>query len=265
MLASLVGALAGCGFHGAAVTGRDAPPGSELDGGAPIDDGVTPTSDAPGDALSDALSDAFVSQGPALVQQATASAPNTNAPVAAMLSSPPISGHLLVMVGAAEHGGLSTVTGGGVPTWTRATRSVTNSNVEIWYGVTDGSSATVAITFPAFTLPIWMAVSEWSGMASANVLDGARSTAGTTSPASAGALATTHAHDLLIFAVTDNTPNTFGAPTQGAWTAMTGVTAAPLVQATWYREVAATGSYNPTVTETGHGWDAAAAAFRVAP
>jgi len=61
------------------------------------------------------------------------------------------------------------------------------------------------------------------------------------------------------------TPNAFGAPTQGPWTALTGVTATPIVQAAWYREILATGSYGPTVTETAHSWDSALAAFRVAP
>ena len=53
------------------------------------------------------------------------------------------------MIGAAEHGGLASVTGGGVATWTRATRSLNNTNIEIWYGITDGSSAAVTATFPA--------------------------------------------------------------------------------------------------------------------
>ena len=218
-------------------------------------DGTNPVIDAAADATAAA---------PAIVQQTTASAPNTNAPLSATLSASPINGDLLVMVGAAEHGGLATVSGGGVATWTRATRSLSNTNIEIWSGVSDGSSATVTITFPAYTLPIWMAVSEWSGMASTNVLDCAHSTSGNSSPAAAGAIATT-AHDVLIFAVTDNTPNAFGAPTQGLWTAMTGVSAPPLVQAAWYREVSTVGSYNPTVTETAHSWESATAAFRVAP
>src|SRR4051812_31191575 len=101
----------------------------------------------------------------ALVQQVTGYAPNSNAPLAATLPSLPAAGHLLVMIGAAEHGGLTSVTGGGVATWTRATRSLSNTNVEVWFGVTDGSSATVTVTFPAFGLPMWLAVTEWSGMA----------------------------------------------------------------------------------------------------
>ncbi len=250
VLVSLVVTLAGCGFHVGSADGVDAP--NALDDGS-----VSDSADgAPPDIASDAL---------AIVQQVTGAAPNTNAPLSATLGSPPASGHLLVMVGAAEHGGLASVTGGGVGTWTRATNSLSNSNIEIWYGVTNGSSATVTITFPAYGLPIWMAVSEWSGLTTTSVLDVTGSTSGGASPAGPGTIATTHAHDLLIFAVTDSTPNTFGAPTPGAWTAMTGVTAAPVVQAAWYREVTATGSYAPTVTETAHSWDSAAAAFRVAP
>ena len=248
----VITSLGACSF-GPAVA-LDAGNGHPPDGGTAID----------GTAIDDAT-DATTSAGIALVQQTTASAPNTNAPLSATLSASPINGDLLVMVGAAEHGGLATVSGGGVTSWTRATRSLDNTNIEIWYGVCDGSSATVTITFPAYTLPIWMAVSEWSGMASTNVLDSTRSISGNTSPAGAGTLATTNAHDVLIFAVTDDTPNTFGAPTQGPWSAMTGVSPPPLVQAAWYREVSTAGSYGPTVTETAHSWESAAAAFRAAP
>lgn len=250
MLAGLVVTLAACGFHVGSAEGLDAP--NAPDDGSVID-GV------------DAAAPDAAAAGLAIVQQVTGAAPNTNAPLSATLGSPPASGHLLVLVGAAEHGALATVTGGGVATWTRATNSLNNSNIEIWFGVTNGSSATVTITFPTYGLPIWMAVSEWSGLTSTNVLDGTASTSGGASPAGAGTISTTHAHDLVIFAVTDSSPNTFGAPTPGAWTAMTGVTATPVVQAAWYREVTAIGAYGPTVTETAHSWDSAVAAFRVAP
>jgi hypothetical protein len=201
----------------------------------------------------------------ALVQQVTGYAPNTNAPLAATLPGLPAAGHLLVMIGAAEHGGLTSVTGGGVGTWTRATRSLSNTNVEIWFGVTDGSSATVTVTFPAFGLPMWLAVSEWSGMAKANLLDGATSRAGATSPADSGAIVTTNARDLILFAVTDAMPNTFGAPGPGTWLPLAGVSSNVIVQAAWYELATTSGSWMPQVSETAHGWDAAVCALRTAP
>jgi hypothetical protein len=198
---------------------------------------------------------------PALVQQTTATANNTNAPLVATLPARPANGALLVMIGAAEHGGLTSVTGGGVQTWTRATRALQNTNIEIWYGISDGSSAAVTATFPAYTLPIWMLVTEWSNMASTNLLDKTVSTSGTSSPAGAGSITTTSASELVIFGVGDQTPNTFGAP-QGTWNALTTVSSNATVQDVWYLLAPATGTFAPGVSETHHSWDAALASFR---
>ena len=200
-------------------------------------------------------------QPPELVQQTTATSNTTNAPLVATLPAPPASGALLVMVGAAEHGGLASVTGGGVATWMRATRSLDNTNIEIWYGITDGSSAAVTATFPAYQLPIWMLVTEWSNMASTNLLDMTVSTSGATSPASAGSITTTFARDLVIFGIADQTPNTFGAP-QGTWNALTSVSSIATIQDVWYQAVTTTGTFAPSATESHHSWDAAIAAFR---
>lgn len=195
------------------------------------------------------------------MQQITATSNNTNSPLVATLAARPSSGDLIVMIGAAEHGGLASVTGGGVATWMRATRSLNNTNIEIWYGISDGSSAAVTATFPAYQLPIWMLVTDWSSMASTNLLDVTASTSGATSPASAGSITTTFAHDLLIFGVADQTPNTFGVP-QGTWNAFTTVSSNATIQEVWYQIVTGTGTFAPGVTESHHSWDAAIAAFR---
>jgi len=168
------------------------------------------------------------------------------------------------MLGGAERGGLASVTGGGV-TWTRATRSLTNTNVEIWYGVTDGSSATVSITFPPFNLPIWMIVTEWSGMAPVNVAGTAVSTSGHASPADPGTLAGVATRDLVIFGATDQKPNTFGDPIPGAWTSIDSVDSVATTETVWFAVAAADGTVAPTVSETGHSWDAALASFHAAP
>lgn len=197
---------------------------------------------------------------PLLVQQKTAYAPS-GSPLVATFDARPTAGDLLVMIGAANHGALADVSGGGA-TWSRATRSLDNANIEIWYGVSDGSSAAVTITFPSNPLSIWMAISEWSGMATSNLLDGASATSGTASPASAGTITTTTARDLVIFAVADSAPSTFGVPSQGPWSAMEAMTSAAIVQDEWYTVVDAPGTSDPQVTETAHAWDAAIAALR---
>ncbi|HET9988735.1 MAG TPA: hypothetical protein VFQ65_09445 [Kofleriaceae bacterium] len=216
------------------------------------------------DARADAARDAYVIDAlrvPSLIQQIGRSVPS-----AASLSitlAPPAIGDLLVLVGGDPNAPLATVTGGGT-TWTRAAVSPANVNVEIWFGVTDGSSSTVTIALPNSSSPMSMVVSEWSGMAATNVLDVATVANGTTSPASAGAIVTTNARDLVVFAVGDGSPNTFGAPAPGTWTAMTGL-GSPISQLEWYQLRASTGTIAPQVTETAGAWDAAIAAFRTAP
>jgi len=201
---------------------------------------------------------------PALVQQATAAADDSDNPLVATLPAPPAAGDLLVMIGACSRGGLASVTGGGVATWTRATQMLANVNIEVWYGITDGSSAAVTIEHPPYGDPIWQLVTEWSGTASANVLDAAASASGTSSPASAGA-ASLATRELAVFAVADLTPNTFGTPTQGTWTALMPVSSSTTTQQAWFAVAASGGSVTPTVTETGHSWEAAIASLHPAP
>jgi hypothetical protein len=217
--------------------------------------------DATIDASSDgALPDA-PPNAPALQQQITNYAA-TAASLSATLPAAPTSGRVLVMIGATPSGGLTSVTGGGA-SWTLATRSLTNANIELWYGVSDGSSATVTIARTNNTSNMWLVVSEWSGLTTPVVLDGAISTFGTTSPASAGSISTTGA-TLVLFAAANGGSNTFGAPTPGTWTAMTGITGVNM-QNEWYRVAPSPGTFAPAVTETANAWDAAIAAFRFEP
>lgn len=229
--------LAGCGFHTNAASTIDAPP-------ADPDGHVAPA-------------DGMLVADPSLVQQAKGEAPDSSAPLVITLPQPPAPGHLLVAVGADEHGALTAVTGGGVVAWSLAARQLTNTNIELWYGITNGSSATISLTFPQDDLPMWAVVGEFAG---ATAFDGAISADGTASPASAGALSV-HAHDLVIFGVGDQMPNTFGAPA-GGWTALMPASSDHTEQDVWFTVAAATGTLAPSVTETAHQWDAAIAAFR---
>jgi len=198
---------------------------------------------------------------PALQQQIT-NYVATGASLSATLPATPTSGDVLVMIGATPAGALTSVTGGSA-SWTLATRSTVNANIEMWYAVADGSSPTVTIARTSNATVMWLAVSEWSGLTTPVVLDDSIATSGTTSPASAGSIATT-GPALVLFGVADGSPNTFGAPAPGTWTLMTGIAGAD-VQNEWYRVATSAGTFAPSVTETAHVWDAAIAAFHYTP
>ena len=197
--------------------------------------------------------------GPRLVQQNTNHA-DSAATLSVTLANLPAAGDVLVMIGGDPAGSLGSVTGGGA-TWTAAAKSTVNANVEIWVGVTDGSSATVTIALPNTTSPMTIAVSEWAGLVATNLVDVTSIGDGLASPAVPAALTTTNAKDLLLFGVGDGAPNTFGTPGPGSWTALDGVTGL-ITQGAWYRVVTATGTFGPGVGESNGHWDAALVALR---
>jgi hypothetical protein len=208
----------------------------------------------------------IVVYGATLIQQKTNSS-GSNSTLSLTLANQTTVGDLLVMIGAANKLALSGVSGGGAASWGKAASSTTNTNIEIWYGpVTSGSSAPVTITCSQ-TGAIWMNVSEWSGLVNtqSQVLDQGNAQHGTSSPASASSISTAHADDLVLFGVADTSGNTFGVPTAGPWSSFSSVSAGGFAQAAWYQTVSATGTYDPTVTVTRSYWDAAIAAFKIAP
>jgi hypothetical protein len=174
------------------------------------------------------------------------------------LDALPKAGHLLVMIGGDPASPLTTVTGGGVPAWTIATRSVVNANVEVWYGISDGSSAEVSITLAGSGGVKTAVVTEW---ANAIGLEGASSKAGTTSPATTTPIATTAPSSLAIFAAANYVPNMFGTPGPNAWTQIPFMTPM-LSQTQWYRIVPTPTAVRPEIPLTGNMWDAAVVAFR---
>jgi len=229
---------------------------------APGGDAPQPHDDArPVDAARDSAVPIDAALTATLVQQQVAHADQGTLLVT--LPALPAAGNVLVMIGADEHAPLTNVTGGGVPTWTLIARSNDYTNVEIWYGVTDGSSATVTLHGPlADTHPIFANVSEWSGLA--GTVDASRFNSGLATPADPLAITTTHAHDLVLLGVGDLTPNTFGIPGPGAWTALTPIDA-DISLGAWFRIVSVAGTVHPTVSETEGDWDAAVAALAIAP
>jgi len=202
---------------------------------------------------------------PVLVQQKTGSAPNVT--TLSLELGQTSAGDLLVMIGANTLGALTSVTGGGVTSWSMAAGSDDYSNTEIWYGVVAAAAAKPRIVIKCDTTGYFrMNVTEWSGLVSSQdeVLDQASARSGSSSPALAGAFTTTHVAELVLLGVSDYAPSSLGAPTGGAWSAMTSITVpGNYIQGSWY-QVAAPGSVSPTV-QTSHDWAAAIAAFQVAP
>ena len=149
--------------------------------------------------------------GPLLVQEQTRFA-TSGAQLTVTLTSAPTNGNLLVMIGAANSGALTTVTGGGVASWARATFAASNANIEVWYGATDGTQSPISISRTGNGLAIWLSVTEWSGLAPSSALDKAAASSGTSTTASAGTISTTTDRDLLLFAVADENAGMFGTP-----------------------------------------------------
>jgi len=228
-------------------------------------DASLPRPDAPGP-------DAFVQldapqKTAQLVQQAANHADADTLTIT--LPQAPAAGDVLVFVGGDIHSELDSATGvvgGAVPTWKRATFSAINSNIEIWYGVTFGTTRDIVIHgIAGDTHAIFGNVSEWSGLVTTSaLLDGAHATDGLTSPADPGTITTTNMRDVAFLGVADLTPNTYGTPTPGTWHAMTGIDADVSI-GVWYRNIGIPANVHPTVTETANSWDAAVAAFEVAP
>lgn len=201
--------------------------------------------------------------GLAPAQQATAAIDQANlsASLSATLPAPPRAGSLLVMTGALQSQALTSVTGAGT-TWKLAIYSDTYANVEVWYGITDGTDATVTIggTIPS---DLWISLAEWRGVT--DVVDASARAWGLASPATAGPITCGDAGDLVIFAAADNLPNTFGTPTGASWTALDPEMTSQHVQQPWYTQGAPLETLAPSVTETNGRWGVALVAFRLAP
>jgi hypothetical protein len=212
------------------------------------------------DARIDGPPDAYVPPQPMLRQQA-ASYANSAASLSATFPASPTSGNLIVMIGGTPTAPLTSVTGGGIATWQLAASSTVQSNVEVWYGITDGSSATVTIALTNNSSPTWLTVSEWANVT--GVVDASNKLDGTASPATAGMITTT-TRDLLVFGVSQFAPTTIGSPTPGTWTALQPIDGF-VKQREWYRVEPTAGTYGASVSVSSGGWDAALVAFKIAP
>jgi hypothetical protein len=227
-----------------------------------VDAGLDAAPDVAIDAPADAAIDAPAPTARLVQQNVGYSATATSLSIT--LANLPAAGDALVFIGGCPQARLDSVTGAGIATWTRGAYSDVNANVDVWYGVADGTSATVTASLATCQGPFWGAVTEWSGL-TASPGDGGHALDGTTSPADPGSVTTTHAHDLLIFGVADTAPTTFGTPAPGTWTALQNPNSNYVKQGSWYQIVSTAGAYDPQVPETAHDWDAAVIALKIAP
>jgi hypothetical protein len=173
------------------------------------------------------------------------------------------------MIGATDRSTLIPPTGGGVATWAMAASSFQNADIEIWYGMSDGSSSTVTITCACSSTTLGnmrLSLTEWSGLATGNLFETAGQASGTGNPGTAtpGTLTTLDGPDLLVFGV--SIYGTLGADVMDVdtWIPLDAITVGSEAQSQWYQLPAGPGSYTPSVTVNGD-WDAAIAAFRTQP
>ncbi len=233
-----------------------------------VADASSDAADAPDDPL-DAMTDAMIDAPaidalmdaspplPQLVQQATAFLRPGTA-VTASFPATPTAGNILIAVAGCPSASLASITGG-APTWQRAAASLINSNIEVFIGVANGEK-NVSISLPTCANQMSLSISEWSQLATMPV-DQTESEDGIVSPATAGTVTTTGAPRLILFSVSNYTPNTYGTPSDGPWLQLTPVSDFVELR-TWYRVVTTTGSFAPTVTETNHHWDATLVALK---
>lgn len=216
--------------------------------------------DARLDAPIDGPPDAYVPPQPVLRQQAVNYA-SSAASLSATLPAPPTAGNVILMIGGTPAAPLTSVTGGGIAMWKAAVTSTVQANVEIWYGITDGSSATVTVALTNNTSATWLNVSEWENLTGA--VDDTNKLDGQTGPATPGSVTTT-TRDLLVLGLAQFTPTNIGSPNPGTWTALQPIDGS-VKQRAWYRVESTPGTYGASINVSNTGWDAALAAFKIKP
>jgi hypothetical protein len=224
--------------------------------------------DAPSVPSADAAPDAGTNaSGAAFVQQSVGSTPSALT-ISATFSAATTIDDLLVIIGASTDDALQmmNITGGGVSTWSIAAASAAHANIEIWYGLVTTSTDEPVTIGHSRQGDLRLNVSEWRGLATQDVLDSANALDGTSSSASAQPL-DTHAPDLIVLGAANQGSNSsIGSPSEGPWSALKPIALGDTaVQSSWYQTLPATAAVQPMVPTTGEGWDAAIAAFKVAP
>jgi hypothetical protein len=161
-----------------------------------------------------------------------------------------VPGNALVATISSNHNGAITAISGGGVTWSQAVTAQNgpDERLYIYYGTqASGGATSVAITFDIqdnFAADI----TEWSGLAATGTLDGSGSLpAGTGTTASSGTVTTSHANDLMMTLVTDETGTLPAAGPTNGYTALSSGTLHELHQSA-YRIVTTTGVQSTTYT-----------------
>jgi hypothetical protein len=205
---------------------------------------------------------------PVLVQQAANSGTGLTVLTVSM-SQLPVTGNVLVVSHDSTSGSNSSVSGGGVDSWTLCQSSLpTAHNSEIWAGVVGSSpNTTITITLGGTNNSAGAIVTEFSGLRTPLVFEGSATngSGGTTSaPATTGSV-TVNANDVVVATVgAHSTNNTISTPPANGFTDL--VRAAPQqshVMAAAYRiaPAAGTASTSWTLQYNTH-WATAIVAFR---
>jgi hypothetical protein len=212
--------------------------------------------------------------GIALVEQVVANGGANLTTQTITLPSASTVGDTLILLVGDDHTNsatVSSVTGGGVTTWTNVTEKNGGNGhgeAEIWYGPVTSSASNVTVTLSGSTNWQLANVSEWSGIASTNPVDASTSSSGTATSFAAGPITTTVAGDLVISdAWTSFTPGftTAQNSTTAGYTALNQTTAGGAYYRAWgaYQVDASTGPISAGWTGPGSGFYATAiAAFK---
>jgi hypothetical protein len=148
--------------------------------------------------------------GVALVQQST-NVTQSGITLSTSFASVPAAGDLLVMTGAAATTNLTAVTGAAAGSgWTFATGSFDFANMEIWYAIASGTAADVTFTSMGPVGPMFLSVTEWTGIDPGVPFDTGSAASGSSGTA-ALAMITQHP-DLVVFALSSTQGTSLAAP-----------------------------------------------------
>ncbi len=197
----------------------------------------------------------------------TAKNSNGNASsISASFAAAPAAGHVVVLVGGESNSSDTKISGLG-SAWTRAAGSWQHVNLELWYAVATGTGTQVTLTSTDGANPIYILISEWSGLLASDPLDVAGAASG---PASGSAASTdarggpiqTTTGDAIVLAVASDAGSGIATPS-GEVEVDQRITSFGVI-GDWYEMGTTPGSYNPGMSSPGS-WDAAVVAFKLEP
>jgi hypothetical protein len=174
------------------------------------------------------------------------------------LGQTPATGDMLIAIVGAQNGVAATgVTG--AANWQRAAFSEKSPTVYIYIGRPNNSGPVVTVTAKQAG-QIWMSVVEWGAIDQANAIDTGNGTGGAGTGTLDVAITTSHAPDLVIFAVSSF--GTIDDPTgTGMWTGLPPAGGSTINQRSWWQLADTAGAVDGRAGYH-NDYDAALAAFR---